>query len=33
MMLTAEIDKGLAGIGAQRELAQLLDEVRAFIKR
>ena len=25
--------KGLAGIGAQRELAQLLDEVRAFIKR
>ena len=33
MMFTAEIDKGLAAIAAQRELAQLLDEVRAFIKR
>ena len=32
-MLTAEIDKALAVIGAQRELAQLLDDIRAFLKR
>ena len=33
MMLTAEIDKALAVIGAQRELAQLLDDIKAFIRR
>ena len=32
-MFTAEVDKGLAGIGTQRELAQLLDDIRAFIRR
>ena len=32
-MFTAEIDKGLAGIGAQRELAQLLCDIRGFVKR
>ena len=30
MMLTAEIDKALAVIGAQRELAQLLDDIKAL---
>ena len=33
MMFTAEIDKGLAVIGAQRELAQLLGDIKAFIRR
>ena len=32
-MFTAEVDKGLAVIGAQRELAQLLCDIRGFVKR
>ena len=32
-MFTVEVAKGLAVIGAQRELAQLLDDIRAALRR